>query len=67
MAANVGISDRDTEIRLPRATAVKNKSAATKQVQLLNPTSRVSVKLHPSHACSMTRASCHGPVCHPIC
>ncbi len=35
MASNVGISDRDTEVRLPRATTVKNKSAATKQVLLL--------------------------------
>lgn len=33
MASNVGISERDTEIRLPRATAVKNKSAAPKQVR----------------------------------
>lgn len=37
MASNVGISDRDTEVRLPRATAVKNKSAAPKQVRTLNP------------------------------
>jgi hypothetical protein len=29
-----GMSSRDTEVRLPRATKVKNKQAADKQVHL---------------------------------
>lgn len=32
MAGLAGMSSRDTEVRLPRATKVKNKQAADKQV-----------------------------------
>lgn len=34
MAGMAGMSNRDTEVRLPRATKVKNKQAADKQVDL---------------------------------
>jgi len=35
MEAMAGMSSRDTEVRLPRATKVKNKQAADKQVHPL--------------------------------
>lgn len=34
MAGLAGMSSRDTEVRLPRATKVKNKQAADRQVGL---------------------------------
>ena len=36
MAGLAGMSSRDTEVRLPRATKVKNKQAADRQVNLLH-------------------------------
>lgn len=36
MAGMAGMSARDTEVRLPRTTKVKNKQPADKQVRILN-------------------------------
>lgn len=59
MAGTAGTSARDTEIRLPRATVVKNKQPADKQVGSRLPKCK---HVRPSHCCAraaLLRDTCY--------